>query len=129
MSNFGTGNVQDELNRCMPAARDAKLGDVLNDLLNAVNGIGGTVVAVTMTAAGTGYTSAPTVAFTGGGGSGATGVAILSGTTVAAVVITNPGSGYTSAPTVGFSGGAGSGAAATAVVSSAHALLGLNNRS
>jgi hypothetical protein len=37
MSNNGTGNVQDELNRCMPAAAHGKLGDVLNDLLTAYN--------------------------------------------------------------------------------------------
>lgn len=37
MSNNGTGNVQDELNRCMPAAAHAKLGDILNDLLTAYN--------------------------------------------------------------------------------------------
>ena len=37
MSNNGTGNVQDELNRCMPAASHAQLGDVLNDLLTGYN--------------------------------------------------------------------------------------------
>lgn len=30
-------NLQDELNRCMPAADHAKLGNLLNDLITAVN--------------------------------------------------------------------------------------------
>ncbi|WP_315869005.1 phage tail tube protein [Pseudomonas sp. JV245A] len=54
---------------------------------------------------------------TGGGGTGATAVAVLDGDKVSAINITSPGAGYTSAPTVGFTGGAGSGAAATAIVS------------
>jgi phage tail sheath protein FI len=78
------------------------------------------VTAIAVTAGGTGYTSAPTIAFTGGDGSGAAGTAVL-GTgadagKVMSVTITNPGTGYTSAPTIAFTGGAGSGAAATATV-------------
>lgn len=80
--------------------------------------VSGGVTAITMSAQGSGYTSAPTVALTGGGGTGATATAVL-GTgadagKVVSVTITNPGSGYTSAPTVAFSGGAGTGASATA---------------
>ena len=77
---------------------------------------GGNVTSVAMTNNGTGYTSAPTVGFSGGGGSGAAGTAVLSGSTVGSVTITNMGSGYTSAPTVAFTGGGGSGAAGTAVL-------------
>lgn len=78
----------------------------------------GGITAVTVTAQGSGYTSAPAVAFTGGGGTGAAAVAVL-GTganagKVVAVNITDNGSGYTSAPTVAFSGGGGTLAAATA---------------
>lgn len=78
----------------------------------------GGVTAITVTTPGSGYTSAPTVAITGGGGSGATAHAVL-GTgadvgKVASVVIDNNGTGYTSAPTVAFTGGGGTGAAATA---------------
>jgi len=73
------------------------------------------VVSFTITNAGSGYTSAPTVAITSGGGTGATAVAVInSAGLVVAVIITNPGSGYTTDPTVGFSGGGGSAAAATA---------------
>lgn len=75
------------------------------------------VFKVDMTNAGTGYTSAPAVSFTGGGGSGAAGTALLgSDGTIIGVEITAPGTGYTSAPTVGFTGGGGTGAAGTAVV-------------
>ena len=64
---------------------------------------------------GTGYTSAPTVAFSGGGGSGAVATATIdSEGRVNGVAVTNRGTGYTSAPTVSFSGGGGSGATATA---------------
>ena len=62
---------------------------------------------------GTNYTAAPTVTFTGGGGSGATGSATMR---VVSIAVTNPGSGYTGLlqPSTGLTitGGAGSGAAA-----------------
>lgn len=77
----------------------------------------GSLDRVAVTNGGSGYTSAPTVAITGGGGSGATAVAVLDGDKVASVTITNPGSGYASAPTIAFTGGAGTGAAATSVLS------------
>lgn len=66
-----------------------------------------------ITNGGTGYTSAPTVSVTGGGGSGATVTATVTAGVVTALTVTNRGSGYTSAPTISFSGGGGSGAAAT----------------
>ena len=76
---------------------------------------GGTIAPViVITNNGSGYTSPPTVGFTGGGGSGAAATATLSGGRVIDLTITAPGSGYTSAPTVTFTGGGGSGAAATA---------------
>jgi len=80
-------------------------------------GIGNNVDAVMVTAPGSNYTSAPTVVFSGGGGTGAAATAIINSTTkvVTAVRMTSPGSGYTSLPSVSFSGGGGSGATATAV--------------
>lgn len=77
-----------------------------------------TVAGFTVSAAGSGYTSAPAVSITGGGGTGATAVAEISGGAVTAIRLTNPGSGYTSVPTVTFSGGAGSGAVAVALLNS-----------
>ncbi len=75
----------------------------------------GTVASITLTAGGSGYTAA-TVAFSGGGGSGATATATVSAGAVVSFTITNGGSGYTSAPTVTISGD-GTGATGTAVLS------------
>jgi hypothetical protein len=78
----------------------------------------GAVNSITVTDGGSGYTSVPTVDFTGGGGRGATADAVLSGTTVESITVTKSGSAYTSEPTVTFTGGGeGSGATATAVLS------------
>ena len=75
---------------------------------NAVLGVGpsvaGTVVNITPIIPGSGYTSAPLVTITGGGGTGATATAVL-GTgaqkgQVISYTITNPGVGYISAPTI-----------------------------
>ena len=67
---------------------------------------------------GTGYTSTPTISFTGGGGSGATADCEIGGGAVTKIYIQNAGTGFTSAPTVVFTGGAGSGAKATAIADS-----------
>ena len=72
-----------------------------------------TIKAVQVTAAGSSYETAPTVAFSSdAGGTGAAATATVVGGEVTAVTVTNPGSGYTSTPTIGFSGGGGTGAAA-----------------
>lgn len=66
---------------------------------------------------GAGYTSAPTVVFTGGGGTGAAATATINADgEVNGVAVTNSGTGYTGKPTVSFTGGGGSGAIATASV-------------
>jgi phage tail sheath protein FI len=77
----------------------------------------GEVTAVTVTAGGSGYTSAPTISFSGGGGTGATAKATVTDGVVTAVTVTTGGSGYTSPPNINFEGGEGTGAAATATVS------------
>ncbi len=71
------------------------------------------IVSIAVSNGGSGYTSAPTVAITGTGGTGATATATVVAGVVTAVTITNPGSGYDTA-SVAFSGGGGTGAAATA---------------
>lgn len=63
---------------------------------NAVSG-------VTIINPGAGYTTAPTVTFSGGGGTGATATAAITGGVVTAVVVTAGGTGYTTDPTVTFS--------------------------
>jgi hypothetical protein len=72
----------------------------------------GSVVAVAVTAGGSGYTSAPAVAFT-------------ASTLVGSVTITGGGSGYTLPPAVSFSGGGGSGAQAVAVIDPAGQVTGV----
>jgi hypothetical protein len=79
---------------------------------------------------GAGYTSEPTVAISGGGGSGATGRATidtrLSSATYGQVLEINMisyGSGYTTQPTITFAGGGGSGAKGYAVFSTGGATV------
>ena len=62
----------------------------------------GSVFEVNITDGGDGYTSAPTVTLTGGGGSGFVGGTVMLGTSVSKVVISNSGDNYTSVPTVRF---------------------------
>jgi hypothetical protein len=64
----------------------------------------GAVREVDLVTGGSGYTSAPVVTFSGGGGSGAVGTAKMNTATgtVLYVVITNPGDNYTSDPDVHF---------------------------
>jgi hypothetical protein len=49
---------------------------------------------------GAGYSSPPSVSFSGGGGSGATASAVIGSGTIIEIAVTNPGAGYTSAPLV-----------------------------
>ncbi|MEO5917300.1 MAG: autotransporter-associated beta strand repeat-containing protein [Luteolibacter sp.] len=85
------------------------------------------VTAISSAAAGfttTGYTTAPLVTITGGGGTGATAVATVNGSgTLTGITVTNPGFDYTSAPTVTLSGGG----LATTSASTAAATLVANN--
>jgi hypothetical protein len=66
---------------------------------------GGGVNGVAITSGGGAYTSAPTISFSGGGGTGAAATPIMLGASVVGVTVTAPGSGYTSPPTVTFNGG------------------------
>ena len=61
---------------------------------------GDNVVSVAVVDGGTLYVEAPTVSFTGGGGSSAAATATISGGAVTAVTMTNVGSAYTTVPTV-----------------------------
>lgn len=80
----------------------------------------GAIAALTITDPGAAYTAAPTISFSGGGGSGVTASASISSGTVSGLTITANGTGFTAAPTVTFTGGtAGAGATATASIMNA----------
>jgi hypothetical protein len=83
---------------------------------------GGTVTAITRTAGGSGYATAPTVTIspptTAGGVQATATCTITAGSVNTTFTITNAGSGYIEQPTITFSGGGGSGAAAYATVGS-----------
>jgi autotransporter-associated beta strand protein len=55
---------------------------------------------VALTNAGSGYTVAPGIRITGGGGEGATAIATIGTNGALSITVTNPGTGYTSAPTI-----------------------------
>lgn len=75
------------------------------------------VTSIQLVDGGRGYSKAPSVSFSGGGGSGAVAqAAILNGAVVGVRVVTG-GSGYTSSPVVTFSGGFGASATFTVGVS------------
>ena len=83
----------------------------------------GAVTNIAILRGGSGYTTAPTVVFTGGtGGSGAAATATVANGAVTGLLITNAGSGYTTAPIVSFTG-SGTGALASANING----LGTNN--
>jgi hypothetical protein len=83
---------------------------------------GGTVTAITRTAGGSGYATAPTVAIsaptTAGGVQATATCTVTAGAVNTTFTITNAGSGYIEQPTITFSGGGGSGATAYATVGS-----------
>ena len=74
------------------------------------------VTTVLVTGGGEGYSAAPEVVFTGGGGTGATGVATVTNGKVTSVAVTKNGTGYTEPPEVSFTGAAGTGATAVATL-------------
>ena len=79
----------------------------------------GVVASTARANAGSGYSGVPTVTFSApvGGGSTATGTAVLSGDVVNSVTVTSGGSGYDmNPPTINITGGGGSNAAYTAVM-------------
>ena len=86
------------------------------------------VQSVVITNPGAGYTLAPTLQITGGGGSGAAGTVFIGDGAVGIVTLTDAGSGYTTAPTVTITGpvGVGTTATAEAVVSTAGTITAIN---
>ena len=70
-------------------------GAILTPVLSA-----GALASVTITAGGSGYTSAPIIQFVGGTGNGATATCTVSGGSIATVTVTAGGNNYTVAPYV-----------------------------
>lgn len=115
------GNVTDpdSTGNSAGTGKDADTEYIASQIFQTITsgGASGAVTGVTISDGGSSYESAPTVTFTGGGGSGAAGYAVVNGSKkVDSIVMTNNGSGYSSAPTVSFTGGGGSGAAGTALL-------------
>jgi Divergent InlB B-repeat domain len=82
---------------CFKAVGMALIQRIATAVPTVVNGF---VVAVTVTDGGDGYTTAPQVTITGGGGAGAAATAIVLEGKVDKVIVVNAGSGYTETPTV-----------------------------
>jgi hypothetical protein len=95
---------------------------------NIVGGItvGSVLGAISLTAAGSGYTSYPTVTFSGGGGQGAMAIAVVAGGVVTGFIIVSRGWGYSSAPAITISGGGGTGATATATLGVTYPYIGFS---
>ena len=75
--------------------------------------LNGSIYEINITNGGSGYTTAPTVTISGGGGSGFVGAVTMRGTSVAKVTISDAGASYTSVPTVTFGTAWSSGATYT----------------
>lgn len=75
-------------------------GLTLNVTATASQESSGGVASIAVSDGGTGYSAAPIVSLTGGGGTGATAVAVVSSGVVTAINVVSAGTGYTSAPTV-----------------------------
>jgi parallel beta-helix repeat protein len=95
-------------------------GDLFLPVDSTVMGSGmgalGMVDHIMLTNGGSGYTTAPDVTLTGGGGMGAVAETMIMDGAVHHVMVTDGGMGYSSAPAVSFSGGGGSGATAEAMI-------------
>lgn len=91
-------------------------GLLTNSNLSTTGTLSGGIAGVRVVDAGSGYTAAPTLGFTGGGGTGATATAAVTSGALSSVTTTAAGTNYTTAPTVTITG-AGTLATATATIS------------
>jgi hypothetical protein len=96
--NPGTGYAVGDVVQLQFSGGGSDTGAILQAVLTPTS-----VSAVTVTAPGSGYTTA-TVHFSGGGGSGAAATATITNGRISAITVTSPGSGYTSAPVVLITG-------------------------
>ncbi len=84
--------------------------------LNGAGNLSESIKTIRITDGGTGYTSVPAITITGGGGTDAEAIAIISGGAVTGINIVNPGKRFSSAPVITITGGGGTGANAVAVL-------------
>jgi hypothetical protein len=92
--------------------------DGINDTFKSINfEKAGELISIIVNIKGNGYTTAPTIGITGGGGKDATATATLnSDNTLKSIKVDTAGTGYTSAPTISITGGSGKDATATAYI-------------
>jgi hypothetical protein len=99
-------------------AEPVKVGEVFSQAAAPTSNtpISLAIASVAVVGGGSGYTSAPTVVFSGGNPTTiATATAVISQGVVTSITLTNAGAGYTALPAITFTGGGGSGAEAVAV--------------
>lgn len=84
----------------------------------SITNIQSAVTSIQITNGGSGYTSTPTVALSGGGFTSAAtvGAVTIVGGIITSIKVATPGNGYVTTPTVIITGGGGTGAAATATI-------------
>lgn len=106
--------VENELNE----GPNAIALDAINQVRRRAYGLDmpGGSVALTVTNAGAGYTTAPTVQIAGGGKYASASVTGVASGRISGIVLNNGGYGYTAVPTVTITGGGGSGAVITASI-------------
>jgi hypothetical protein len=81
--------------------------DLIDSIMSGEDMLMGPTFSITLTNGGWGYTIAPTVNITGGGGTGATATATLTSGAVTSITIVTAGTGYTSTPIITFTNGVG----------------------
>lgn len=86
---------------------------------------GSEIINISLTNVGSGYTSFPTVSFSGGGADAVVPAANVLGK-ISSIQVTSAGTAYTAAPTVILVGGGGTGATAIAAIDGTGAVTGIN---
>ena len=89
----------------------------IGQVLQGASGSG--VSSIAVTGGGAGYLAAPVVKITGGGGTGATAIAVVSAGVVTGIQLTSAGTGYTGAPAVTLIGGGATTAATLGAIATA----------
>ena len=90
--NFYVNDGETNVSVTPPAGSDATA--------TATVSVAGVITGIAVTSGGTGYTSAPTVVISGGGGTGATATATVSAGVITGITVNSGGTGYTSVPTI-----------------------------